>query len=188
MFYCANCGREITEGADFCTVCGAPVKLTPVVMSEELRTEESAFLETSHRLLRWEHKAWSITSKVYIAVGIVFTALFLLFALLLATLAPGGASYNLTEIVFSVIYGIVYGTMFTVAGIICKKACGKITQYTNTVYTDFSLTYNRCGSVGMLVFTAIFGTVPSVFFIINFARMKANKALIEQIIMNQNHS
>lgn len=191
MRYCAKCGREIPEGAAFCAGCGAPVQ-TPTppaapVYNQELYQKECEFLENTHRLLRWEQKAWSIASKVFIIVGIVFAAFFMLFFLIGLIIAATGESYG--GGIFMVIgfaYALIFGGTFIALGIVSKKAGQKLPQYIDTVYTDFSITYKRCGSVGMLVFSILFGAVSTIFFIINFVRMKSNRATIERIMKNQN--
>ena len=193
MRYCMKCGREVPEEAAYCASCGAPVETenpAPAVSpisGEELYRADCAFLENTHRLLRWEQKAWNIASKVFIIVGIVFAALFMLLFLAGIVIAAAGESYGGGLIMgMSFVYAIFFGGIFIALGIVSKKAGKKLPQYIDTVYTDFSLTYKRCGSVGMLIFSVIFGTVSPIFFIINFARMKSSRATIERIMMNQN--
>ncbi len=194
MSYCVKCGNEIIEGAAFCSVCGASVKkeipaapVEPTVFNSEYDREEREFLENTHRLLRWEQKSWNIASKVLIIIGIVYASIFMILFLVGMAAAIGGNSFGggLTMgMCFS--YAIVFGGMFIGLGIVSKKAAEKIVQYINTVYTDISLAYNRCGNVGMLVFNIILGVVSPIFFIINFVRMKSNRAVIERIMCNQN--
>ena len=179
MRYCAKCGREMAENAAFCVSCGAPVvQETLPVVGNEMDREEREFLENTHQLLRWEMKAWSIASKVFLISGIAFAGLFLLIALV-ATRDSGWVS------AYFFVCAILYGGMFIGFGVVSQKACEKLPLYINTVYADFSLAYNRCGNIGMLVFTALFGVVSPVFFIINFVRMKANRAVIESIMSKQ---
>ena len=190
MRYCTKCGREIPEGAAFCAGCGAPVQ-TPTppaapVYNQALYQEECGFLENTHRLLRWEQKAWSIASKVFIIVGIVFAAIFMLFFLIGLIITASGSDGGEMLMVMGFIYALIFGGMFIAMGIVNKKAGQKLPQYIDTVYTDFSITYKRCGSVGMLVFSILFGAVSPIFFIINFVRMKSNRATIERIMKNQN--
>ena len=195
MAYCSKCGLEISEGASFCCGCGAPVGTAasapvPVAapaFNQNMYNEERTFLETTHRLLRWEQKAWRIASKVLLIVGIVLAAIFMLVFIAGIVMAVSGDSYSGGVVAgMGIGYAIAFGVTFIAIGIICKKACGKVTQYINTVYDDFSITYKRCGSVGMLIFTILFGEVAAVFFIINFVRMKSSRAVIERIMRNQN--
>lgn len=189
MRYCVKCGKEIVEDAAFCARCGAPIEETSLVSSQnfndESDREEREFLENTHRLLRWELKAWSIASKLWIIMGIIYVAIFSLYTL-------AGIFISLEEeflggffIGFGFIMALIGGGTFIAVGIVSKKAAEKLPQYINTVYTDFSLSYNRCGSIGMLVFNILLGVVSPVFFIINFVRMKVNRKLIEKIINKQ---
>ena len=188
MGYCTNCGHELSESAAFCSSCGAPAetKVPASVFAAELEKEEQAFLETTHRLLRWERKAWSIASKVFIISGIVFSAIFMLFVLIGIIAAIDGEYFGGMLVGIGFVYTVIFGGMFIGIGIVNKKAGEKLPQYIDTVHTDFSIAYKRCDNVGMLVFTILFGVVSPIFFIINFARMKSSRATIERIMMNQN--
>ena len=194
MRCCKKCGKEIAEGAAFCVGCGeaveteilVPTPTAPAISGEGLYKEEQEFLDTTHRLLRWEHKAWRIASKVFIIMGIAYAAFFMTLFLigLIAVIADvDGAG---VFAILGVSYAVIFGSIFIVLGVISKKAGEKIPQYIDTVYTDLSIAYKRCGSVGMMVFTILFGVVSPIFFIINFVRMKSNRAVIERILKNQN--
>ena len=191
MAYCTKCGQMIEQGAAFCVGCGAPVEAkTSVsvipVSQEKWNQEEQEFLDNTHRLLVWERKAWSIASKAFLISGIIMAALFMLsFLIGIAAIIDGDRFAGIIGMVMGYVYGAAIGGMFIAFGIISKKACGKLPQYIDTVYSDLSLAYNRCGSIGMLVFTVLFGVVSPIFFIINFVRMKVNRALIEGIIRKQ---
>ena len=186
MRYCTHCGQALHEDAAFCSNCGAAAQTNlpaaPAVCPRDTAAEDREFLELTHRLLRWERKAWSISSKFYIIMGSIYAGIFMLVFLIgLFNVNDGGG----IAMAISIVYGSIFGAMILGLGIVSKKAGDKIPQYLDTVYTDFSLAYNRCGNVGMLVFTAILGTVPPIFFIINFVRMKSNRETIERIIRNQ---
>lgn len=192
MGYCMKCGQEIIEGAAFCIGCGTPVEAKapaaaePAVADSKWEAEEREFLENTRRLLVWERTAWSIASKVFLIMGIVFAALFSLVFLVGIAAAIDGDAFGGIALGMGLAYAIFFGGTFIALGIINKKACQKLPQYIDTVYTDFSLTYNRCGNVGMLVFSVILGAISPIFFIINFVRMKTNRALIEKIMSIQN--
>ena len=207
MSFCIKCGNKVADSDAFCSVCGAPlekaspiVNETPVVneipvaneapvfsaFNAEYDKEEREFLDNTHKLLRWELKAWSIASKVLIISGIVFAAIFMLYALIGVIMAASSTFGGGILAGMGFTYSILFGSMFIALGIVNKKAAEKLPQYIDTVYTNFSLAYNRCGNVGMLVFTAILGVVSPIFFIINFVRMKANRSVIERIMKNQN--
>ena len=189
MRYCVKCGKEIVEGAAFCAACGAPVEVQPVALvaapsfEDALVREEREFLENTYNLLRWELKAWSIASKVFIIVGIVYAAFFTMFSFIGAI---GGGEVGAAFTVIGFFYAILFGGMFVALGIVNKKAAEKLPLYINTVYTDISVAYNRCGNIGMLIFSVLLGAVSAIFFVINFVRMKTNRAVIERIMRNQN--
>lgn len=194
MRYCTKCGHEIAEDAAFCGGCGASVvpeaiALTPVetpARNEALEREEQEFLQNTHQLLCWERKAWSIASKAFTITGIVFAALFGLVTFIGMIAALDGEVYGAgIMMVMGITYAVFCGGMFIALGIVSKKACEKMSQYIDTVYTDFSLTYNRSGNIGMLIFNALLGVMSPVFFIINFARIKACGATIERILKKQ---
>ena len=184
MAYCENCGKELSGGACFCSACGKATgpAATPVAPAYNAVAEEQEFLDMTHRLLRWERKAWSICGKVWLICGIVFAALFGLLALVFMAIEDRTAQIFVP---MYLMYALIYGGMFIGLGIVNKKAADKIPFYLDNLYTNFRLAYDRCGSVGMLVFNAILGTVSPIFFIINFVRMKANRALVERIFARQ---
>ena len=202
MSYCTNCGKEIQEGAFFCIGCGAPVNATApaapeqtvaLAATEQTQTsyaesygEAREFLDNTHKLLRWEMKAWNIASKFFIVFGIIFAAIFSLYILVGLIVSAEDSLLGGFFTGFGTVSTVLYGGMFIGLGIVSKKAAEKIPQYLNTLYTDFSIAYNRCGNVGMLIFNVLLGVVSPIFFIINFVRMKANRNLIETIIQNQN--
>ena len=192
MKYCSNCGQEITEDSVFCIRCGAPLEkqvvtsIVPTAFDQELDREEREFLETTHRLLRWEHKAWKIASTVFTIMGIVFSVLYMLVFFIGVAIVADGDSSGTALMILGFMYTLIFGGMFIAYGIISKIAGKKLLQYINSLYTDISLTYNRCGSIGMMIFTIIFGVVSPIFFIINFVRMKACRSVIERIMRNQN--
>lgn len=160
-----------------------PAANEPVVLSaaydKDIR-DEKKFLDDTHKFLRWERKAWSISGKVFLIVGIVLTALYFLIGIVfLATgedVAAAGGVF---------LYGSLIFAMFIVIGIVNIKAADKIDQYTDTLYKDFSLANNRCNSIGMIVFCYFFNEIALVFFVINFVRMKCNKAMRERILKRQ---
>lgn len=187
MAYCENCGKELSEGTGFCSACGKATgpAATPVAPAYNAVAEEQEFLDMTHRLLRWERKAWSICGKVWMITGIIFAALFAFLGLALVAI---GEELGMVLGTVYLLYAVLFGGMFIGLGIVNKKAADKIPFYLDNLYTNFRLAYDRCGSVGMLVFNAILGTVSPIFFIINFARMKSNRALIAQILARQQNA
>ena len=177
MAYCSICGNRIPDGGVFCSACGTPL---PVVEPDP--REEQEFLDTTHRILSWEMKAWRIAGNVLSVLGIVFAAIFSLVAIIGGIAGMGGDGFFAT---FFFLYAMLYGGIFLAIGIVNLKVCEKIPGYLSTIHKDFRATNERCGSVGMLVFSVFFNGVALVFFIINFVRMKSNQAVISRILSKQ---
>lgn len=185
MAFCTHCGKTLSDGANFCEGCGKAVyqeapthEVVPVTVPAS--EEEQEFLTQTARLLRWERKAWSIAGKVYLILGIVFAAFFGLMAIIFA---------GIDEVSFFtgifLVYSLIFGGMFIAIGIVNRKAADRIVYYQERFDRDFKATYKRCDSVGMIIFCYFFNQISMVFYIINFVRMKCNKALIRQIIDKQ---
>ena len=198
MSFCSNCGKEILEGTAFCGACGTPVeeKTTPPatdtapnfsdgINEEALIKEEQEFLDTTHDLLRWERKSWSIFSKFYMIFGIIYGALFALVGFVGLIMAISGEVEGIALVLMGFLYAILFGGMFIVLGVVHKKVADKMPIYLDSLYNDFSITNDRSGNVGMLVFAIIFGGVHTVFFIINFVRLKAGGNVISRILARQ---
>ncbi len=202
MSNCIKCGKEIEKDAAFCVGCGAPVEKETATdpeqnailtvpsqfhpCNEELNKEECDFLNNTHNLLRWEQKAWNIASKIWIILGIIYAAVFSLYIIIGAAMAIDDFPLGVIFIGLGIFASLFGGGSFIGIGIVSKKAAEKLPQYIDTAYTDFSISYKRCKSVGMLVFSILFGVVSTIFFIINFVRMKTNRVVIERILKNQN--
>lgn len=176
MLYCEHCNNPLPEGSAFCGFCGNPVR------SDSEMSAEQEFLNQTHRLLRWEKTAWRICGKVFLICGIVFGALFSLLSLFGAAT---GDDFGFGMSVAFFIYALIFGGMFIALGIVNRIAAGKVDQYLNSLYRDFRPTLQRCGSIGMLVFTVFFNEIALIFFLINFVRMKTNKRRIQQILSRQ---
>ncbi len=177
--YCPRCNNELDDGSNFCRFCGATLD-----QSNDAR-EEQEFLDTTHRLLRWERTAWSITGKVFLILGIVIAALYGLIGFIALFAVMDGDESAFFAAFMGLFYGIFLGGMFIAIGIVSRIACNKIPQYLDSMYTDFLPTRDRCGSIGMIVFTALFNEIALVFFIINFVRMKSCKNIINRILSRQ---
>jgi hypothetical protein len=202
MSYCIKCGKEIVEGSAFCNECGTPIEKEiptepvenevstvteqPQDFDEKFDSVESEFLENTRKLLRWEYKAWNIAAKVWIICGIIYAAIFSLYTLLGVAVSTENAFAGGFFMGFGIVSTIFGGSMFIGVGIVSKKAAARLPQYIDTVYTDFSISYKRCSSIGMLVFNVILGVISPIFFIINFVRMKVCRNQIETIMKKQN--
>lgn len=170
------------------TAVEEPIKeeSTPVVIpapSDKDIQEERAFLDQTHRLLRWERRAWSISGKVALIVGIVFAVLFFLIGVIAA--AASGDEGGIVGFSVMFIYAFIFGGILIAVGIVSLAAANKIPQYTDTLYKDFRATNTRCNSIGLIVFGYFFNNIALVFYLINFVRMKSNKPMIERILTRQ---
>ena len=171
MAFCINCGYELTQGANFCINCGTavaptpveepiappvvPVAPTPKDSTADIQ-EEQEFLDNTYKLLRWEKKAWLICGIVSLCIGTILC-----------------------------IVSFTIGAYLVGAGIVGIVSSGKIPQYINNLYLDIRPTATRCGDVGMLILTILFGEVALIFFLINFIRVKSQGRLISRIEARQ---
>ena len=146
--------------------------------------DEKKFLEDTHKFLRWERTALSIAGKVHLIMGIAFAALFAIIAIGIGT-AAGMDEGAIASAAIFFMNALLYGSMFIGLGIVNLKAADKIPQYTDTMYKDFRAAHKRCTSIGMIVFNYFFNTIALVFFVINFARLKSNRAMCDRIMTRQ---
>ncbi len=182
--YCIKCGNELNNDAKFCSFCGQRVEqekneelfvqFSQTSVDEELK-EEQAFLDETYRYLRWEKKAWDIFGNVFLILGIIVFVLLLIVGLVAAI---EGLAIVLP---IMLIYALIYGTLLLVPGIVAKKAAIRINFYLESMYVNFETTRARCESVGMIVFCVLFCQISLIFYVINFARMKGGKKIIDRI-------
>ena len=204
MMICAKCGSQLVSDANFCPNCGTQIVVEPALQpapaitpveaiieptgavdepaEQGLSNEDKEFMENTRRFLRWEKKAWKLTGIFFIAIGALFGGLFLLLAI--AMMAIGDDEAIALSIIY-VVYALLYGAMFLGIGIVQLIASNKIPYYLDRIDTDFAAVEKRCGSIGMMVFTGLFGTVPVIFFAINFARIRSCSKRIQHIIACQ---
>ncbi len=182
MSNCKQCNAPLIENARFCNICGYPVS------EETALKEEQEFLNTTHRLLRWEQKAWRICGVVMLIIGCFFAGTYSLIGLIGII---SGANSNIelySMFVLFFIYAFWFGGIFIAIGVIGIISCKKIPAYLNTMHYDLTKTVNRSGNIGMLVFTAFFSGIAFIFFLINFIRIKSNANLITRIINKQQNN
>ena len=200
--FCHNCGTELKtlvpeaeETSAIIPETEIPVEAPTPVMevvptvsaayNEKDVQEEKEFLEQTHRLLRWERKAWSISGKIALIMGIVFAAFFFLIGVV-GAIAGEDAGFAVFILMFW--YAIIVGGMLIAVGIVSLINANKIPQYTDTMFKDFRAAHKRCNSIGMIVLCYFFNDVSLVFFLINFVRMKSNKELTKRILNRQGFS
>ena len=209
MIRCPYCGRELSDTSRFCSGCGAPQQpvqyqqtaqpqqpeytqasvqpQVPMVLTPRPQVsdeETKQFVETTRRLLRWEAKAWKITGIVALVIAIVYAAIFFLFGGIFMLVDPGYEEFEILAAAFFA-YGFYFLILLAPIAIAGFISASKISYYLNVIDYDMQTVVNRCGSIGMLVVSILFSSVPFVFFLINFVRMKANKDVIKEIIQQQ---
>lgn len=177
MSYCSKCGNNVPDDARFCGKCGAEMvenqTVGSPVFTEQFKLEKE-FLDNTHKILRWEQKAWRIVGRVFTIMGAIFGGFFTLFTFVgLSTHAAMGMIFF--------IYALIFGGLYIAIGIVSLQAAKKIDYYLNTLYKNVEPTVTRCTSVGMLIFAIFFNTIAMVFFVINFSRMKNCKQRIADI-------
>lgn len=180
MKYCAQCGFALQDDVHFCANCGASAAPDEVNI-----TEEKEFLDATYRFMKYERLAWRITGVVLLCLCIVIIGLGLLFLAGTAGMAIDGSSEDALGLGLATVYLVVYGGMFLPLAIIGLVSAKKVEGYMNGMYADFRPAWKRCGSVGMIVFTAFFNELALIFYIINFVRIKSNARLIERIVQRQ---
>jgi hypothetical protein len=186
--FCTNCGKEINSGS-FCSNCGAPVQgttATATVVSVQSNTDtEQAFLATTKKLLHWERNLWKIGGIITTICGGFLCFIFLM--ILLGGHSPTGPEGNELDSFsfFVIMIYFFYGTIFLAIGIVNLVTVSKITPHLNNMEKNFAPTAKRLDSVGRIVYTVFFNGYALIFYIINFVRMKNNKATVESIIAKQ---
>lgn len=154
------------------------------ITEEDLIKEEQEFLDITHRFLCWEKKSWSIYGKVQKIIGIVISAICGLFC----TAFLSEISYDVgaaDAFAFFLIYLIFFGIPLLITGIVQGRVAEKMPMYIDTLYNDIRFVNDRSGNIGMLVLSAIFSGAHTVFFIVNFTRIKTNKNIIHRILARQ---
>ena len=172
---CNKCGTQIPEGSNFCPNCGASANTSANV------AEEQQFLDDTHRILRYERTAWKIGGIFFLAFGGFFAFIGVLLTVLMVA-APDAFLGGLLGGFY-----IGFGGVFIAVGIVNIKMLSKMDFYLERVYTDPKTVFTRANSIGMIVFCAFFSEVALIFYIINFVRMKCNKAVTERILSNFNY-
>lgn len=180
MKYCAYCGQELHDDARFCDHCGASV-----AAEETNIQEEKEFLDNTYRFLKYERLAWKIAGVVLLILCIIILGCGLLVLAATAGNALTGDADSVLGLGFAMVYLLIYGLLFLPIAIIGLVSAKKIDGYMAGMYADFRPAATRCGSIGMIVFTAFFNEIALIFYIINFVRMKSNKRMVERITCRQ---
>ncbi len=178
MSVCRVCGKEISDDSSFCGHCGAAVNApTP---REFDRSVQEECLNTFYSRLRTERKCWRIFSFVFLG----FTLLFVFFAFVFFGIGMSEGDAFMAGFLggFYISYGFILFLPVCIADFIIAA---KVSRYIESVYSDCGPAITRSGSVGAIVLGALFNTIAMIFIIINFIYIKRNRAVFEQIRINQ---
>lgn len=184
MKYCVKCGNAMAEEAAFCTACGAPAAVAAPAPAQETPgtddglAKEKEFLDTYHRLFRYERLAWKIAGIVLLILSLLFIGLGMLF-LLLALVSRGAA------LIVPAVMLVLYGLLFLPAAILNLKMVPKAQYYMDILYTDVRPVITRCSSIGMFILAGFFNEIALIFIIINFVRTKANREMLQRVTVRQ---
>ena len=141
--------------------------------------EDRDFLVLTYRLLQWERKAWRISGIVFLIISI-----FLLVCGALMLPAAG----ETPDLIIDAVTALVYAITYLPVGIVGLIAAGKIPAAVETIYFDARPALTRCSSVGRIVFSALFSGVALIFYLINFIRIKTDRATVERILALQSET
>lgn len=180
MKYCAHCGHQIQDDAQFCEKCGAAANANTANFAEE-----KEFLDNTYRFLKYERISWKIVGIFALVISIllfVFTILVFAGAAELVVDAETQALFGLGMIsLVMVLYSLIF-LPFAIIGLVSAK---KIQRCMDGMYHDIRPTAQRCNSIGMLILSIFFNEIALIFYIINFARFKSGKQVVERIAQRQ---
>ena len=163
-------------------------------MNNEQATEKSKkeeALGSLKKFLGLEHFGWKVGGIVILAsAGILIFLSIILIIIGIVTMADAkDPTTGVAPMVFSLTMGIAYLIVsligFIPSGIISLMMIKKVEYYQSTLDTDISIARKRCTSIGMIVFCALFNTLATVFYVINFITIKKNAAAFDEIEADQ---
>lgn len=180
MKYCAYCGQELRDDAHFCEKCGASTDPD----ANNLK-EEKEFLDSTYRFLKYERIAWKVLGTIALVLGILYFVFGILilagFAELVMSDVPETA---LGMILVAALLGFCC-LLFIAMAVVGLVSAKKIQGYMDGMYNDIRPTAERCSSIGMLILSIFFNEIAMIFYIINFARFKSSKQVVERITRRQ---
>lgn len=177
MKYCGYCGRVMADNDQFCANCGATAIPTPDAVPEDMQiAEERAFLNYLYKFFKFERLMWKIFGIVFLVCFGIFFVFGLIF--LFAGFGTGEAAFAFGSVMYVLAASITYLPVAIINFIMVSKT----ERYMNTLLSeDVRPAITRAGSVGMIVFGALFNTVAMIFIIINFAKVKGNPQIVSRI-------
>ncbi len=192
MPFCKSCGKGLPTDAEFCVSCGVPVEKyeeqytdnnmpAPPVVPEEQGDNGSErrqkLMDNFYLRLKWELKAWSISSKVMTIFGGACAGLSLLSLMIaLISWSEFSAFFGMYAYMF-----FIYALITLPIGIVSIVMTGKVRKYMEGLYYDCGPAVKRGESIGMIVFNYLFNEVALVFFLINFITIKMHREEFEEI-------
>lgn len=197
--FCTKCGSTVDDGVKFCPNCGNVMDdknsfaqnteqyahddpRNPVLQDECMR---SLYYHLKHEKLVW---------KIFGIVAIVSCALLIFGGIVIMVAGIGSAagsiyagdeyiSFTGASAIASLggMYFMFYGIFLTPIAVIDLVMIGKTQRYIDSLYTDCGEAVTRCGSVGMIVFAALFNEIALIFIIINFVKVKRYRAVFDEV-------
>lgn len=186
MAYCKNCGEHLPEGTSFCGYCGAHISGARQTVIDEAAQikEEQEFLDSVRRVLNWEYKAWSIGSRVYLFMGVLYAVMYFLMGM--AVFTPGAEAVENLEAIEFFIFAVTFAIIYGLCGIIGTVMKNKLPVLIDCVYDDLRAVAVRCTSVGKIVaFYLLQNPVSLIFYIVNFVKFKSCQKIVGRIIDRQ---
>jgi len=154
--------------------------------TNNLTAEETAFVENTVKLIRFERIGWLVNSVLYVFASFLYMLSAILFFVLIRIYSndvtagvPSVASYIYIAMFFYCSF------LFLIIAIIGFIALKKSGLYYSTARTDIMTTYNRCTSIGMLVFCYLFGGYAFPLFLVNFIRLRSHLSVVKSISERQ---
>lgn len=199
--FCQKCGSPVEDGVKFCPNCGNPtddkatyIQSAPTGAQNDPRDPalQDECMRSLYNHLRHEKTAWKVC-------GIVLTvscALLIFIGIVLTVSGIGSAvinepysydyQYSSADVyaVGAVSGGavlLIYGILFAPVAVIDLIMIGKTQRYIDSLYKDCGEAVTRCGSVGMIVFGALFNEIALIFIIINFVKVKRYRAVFDEV-------
>ena len=185
MFYCPFCGKSLKTEDRFCDRCGKSVEAEAI---QARAAEEQAFLDQTHRILKYERTALRIVGILYL----VFGGIFLLFGgLTVAGLSNLVFDPDTLTYVAALGSGLAALLLFLCAltllpaGIVNLVAAAKIAPLMQGLYADIRSAQGHFESVGWIVLEFFFNPFALILLVINLLRIKAEKSVVKRITQNQ---
>ena len=188
MKYCPKCGVLNDDNARFCCECGNVfdfVQTDPVMTSgysTGYTAEEQQVIDGIKRNFRREKTAYKLVGLI----GVIIMSISCVLIILAGIAGMADAEQGTAVIAASLItYAVTLAFTTLPVFIINLVASGKLNNYISTADRDIEMSRARAGSIGMIVFAAIFNDIALIFVILNFIYVKRHRDIIESIKQKQ---